>query len=432
MIKNSKSRRKFFSLGFSALSLTLLSKIFSLKRLNAKTKPKVVIIGMGVGGGTCLNYLYKLNELIEIIVIDKRRLIRTGAFSNLVIGNILDETEITFSMNHNKYKNVKFVYEGVKHVDYERKLIEISNDLKVSFDYLIMSPGINYKENVIEGYNPFKQKFLPHCWDGESNINKFKRKISELQRNPTIIISAPDYPYRCPPAPYERASLLANYFKKKGQSPKVIILDSKDSFTKKDNFLHEWKLNYKDSIEWIPRGSGGQVVFYDHHNSMVRNNEGESFKGDLIHIIPDQMAAKVISDSNLIDNGKDWCEVNPLSFEIVGKKDIYALGDSIDAGDMPKSAFSANSQAKVLSINLINKILERDYIEPVFLNTCYSFSREDRAFSISAWYRVNLLKDRIVSLGSKESDVLSTKDFRKTEADQAFGWYEKLMKDLYN
>ena len=121
-----------------------------------------------------------------------------------------------------------------------------------------------------------------------------------------------------------------------------------------------------------------------------------------------------------------------MSFEIVGKKDIYALGDSIDAGDMPKSAFSANSQAKVLSINLINKILERDYIEPVFLNTCYSFSREDRAFSISAWYRVNLLKDRIVSLGSKESDVLSTKDFRKTEADQAFGWYEKLMKDLYN
>ena len=123
--------------------------------------------------------------------------------------------------------------------------------------------------------------------------------------------------------------------------------------------------------------------------------------------------------------------MNPISFEVLGKKDIYALGDSIDAGDMPKSAFSANSQAKVLTINLINKILERDYIEPVFLNTCYSFSREDRAFSISAWYRLNSLKDRIISLGSVESDTLSTNDFRKTEAKHAYGWYETLVNQLY-
>ena len=431
MTNNNISRRKFFSLVFSALGLTVLSKIFYIQRLKAKTKPRVIILGMGVGGATCLNYIYKLNELIEIIVVDKNRLIRTGAFSNLVIGNILDESKITFGMNHNKYKNVKFIYTGVKYIDYERKYIETSNDLRISFDYLIMSPGIGFKEKIIEGYSPTKQKFLPHCWDGESKIIRFKSKLNELEKNPTIIISAPDYPYRCPPAPYERASLLANYFKRKGQRYKIIILDSKDSFTKKDNFMHEWKLNYGNSIEWIPRNLGGKVVFYDHKNSLVRNYEGETFKGDLIHIIPDQMASKVILESNIIDNGRDWCEVNPISFEVLGKKDIYALGDSIDAGDMPKSAFSANSQAKVLTINLINKILERDYIEPVFLNTCYSFSREDRAFSISAWYRLNSLKDRIISLGSVESDTLSTNDFRKTEAKHAYGWYETLVNQLY-
>ncbi len=431
MKKNSMSRRKFFSLAFSALGLTILSKIFSLKRLNAKTKPKVLILGMGVGGATCLNYIYKLNELIEIIVVEKKKLIRTGAFSNLVIGNILDESKITFGMNHNKYKNVKFIYEGVQYIDYQKKYVKTSNDLIISFDYLIISPGIGFKENIIEGYSPSKQKFLPHCWDGESKITRFKSKLNELRKNPTIIISAPDYPYRCPPAPYERASLLANYFKKKGQKPKIIILDSKDSFTKKDNFLYEWKLNYGDLIEWIPRNLGGKVVFYDYQNSLVKNYEGEIFKGDLIHIIPDQMAARVILESNIIDNGKDWCEVNPISFEVLGKKDVYALGDSIDAGDMPKSAFSANNQAKVLTINLINKILERDYIEPVFLNTCYSFSREDRAFSITAWYRLNSLKNRIVSLGSIESDTLSTKNFRKIEAEQAYGWYETLISQLY-
>ena len=121
MTNNNISRRKFFSLVFSALGLTVLSKIFYIQRLKAKTKPRVIILGMGVGGATCLNYIYKLNELIEIIVVDKNRLIRTGAFSNLVIGNILDESKITFGMNHNKYKKVKFIYTGVKYIDYERK-----------------------------------------------------------------------------------------------------------------------------------------------------------------------------------------------------------------------------------------------------------------------------------------------------------------------
>jgi len=137
MKKINISRRKLFSLFFSAIGITVLSKIFSQKRLNARTRPKVLILGMGVGGATCLNYMYKLNELIEIIVIEKSRLIRTGAFSNLVIGNILDETDITFGMNHNKYKNVKFIYEVVKYINYEKKFVQTSNDLRINFGSLI-------------------------------------------------------------------------------------------------------------------------------------------------------------------------------------------------------------------------------------------------------------------------------------------------------
>ena len=103
----------------------------------------------------------------------------------------------------------------------------------------------------------------------------------------------------------------------------------------------------------------------------------------------------------MLNEGKDWCQINPISFELDHFRDIYAVGDSIDAWAMPKSAFSANSQAKVLAINLINKILEKEYVDPVFLNTCYSFSKEDRAFSISAWYRLNVKKDKIISLASQ-------------------------------
>ena len=133
----------------------------------------------------------------------------------------------------------------------------------------------------------------------------------------------------------------------------------------------------------------------------------------------------------MLTEDKDWCQINPISFEVDRFKDIYAVGDSIDAWAMPKSAFSANSQAKILAINLINKILEKEYVDPVFLNTCYSFSNEDRAFSISAWYRLNVTKDKIISLGSSESDVNANNEDRKLEARHAIGWYETMVNDLF-
>ncbi len=431
MMKIKEDRRAFISDLIGSLTFLMLSKIFLFKRLNAKKRPRIIILGMGIGGSTCLSYLSKLSDLIEIIVIEKNKKIRTGPLSNLVIGDILDEDYIIFKVNEKKYKTVRFIYDHIKFIDSDNKNIILSDGVRLYFDFLILSPGIGYKENIINGYRTSDKNNIPHCWDGESNILNFKKRLSELEDNSQIIISAPDYPYRCPPAPYERASLIANYKKKKKKNVKILILDSKDSFTKQDNFFREWDLNCRDIIEWIPRSKGGRVIFYDQQNSLVKNDQGQTFKSDFIHIIPEQKAAKVISDSDLIERGEDWCEINPVSFELNGHKNIYAVGDSINAWSMPKSAFSANSQAKVLSINLINKILEKELIDPVFLNTCYSFSKEDRAFSISAWYRLNITKDRIISLGSSESNTNSDSLNRKLEAKHAFGWYETMVKDLF-
>ncbi len=431
MTKNNSSRRLFLSNLLSNLTFLFLSNAFYFKRLNAKTKPRIVILGMGIAGSTCLRYLYKLSEFIEIIVIEKNKKIRTGPFSNLVIANILKQDDISFEINEKKYKKVKFIYDDVKFVDEKKKIINISSGLSLKFDFLILSPGISYKEHVIEGYKANEKKIIPHCWDGDSNISDFKKHLSELEDNSVIIISSPDYPYRCPPAPYERASLIANYQKKLNKNIKILILDSKDSFTKQENFFKEWDHGFKNIIEWVPRSKGGRVVFFDPDRKLVKNDQGQIFKGDFIHIIPDQKAAKIFSDSRLLDEENDWCEINPISFEIIGHKDIYAVGDSINAWAMPKSAFSANSQAKVLAINLINKILEKKFIDPVFLNTCYSFSSENRAFSITAWYRLNINKDRIISLGSSESNTNSSNYDRKLEAQHAYGWYETMVKDLF-
>ena len=431
MVKDRFGRRKFISNIMTNLAFLFLANTFLLKRLNSKTRPKIVIVGLGIGGATCLQYLSKISNLVDIIVIEKQNEYQTGPLSNLVIGNILERKDICFKINKNKYKNVKFIFENVRRIDVEDKSVIFSKNLKVKFDFLILSPGISYKNDILQGYSVSDKKNIPHCWDGESNIIQFKKRLRDLENNSKIIITSPDYPYRCPPAPYERASLIANYQRKLNKKVKILILDSKNSFTKQENFFREWQISFRDEIEWIPRSKGGKVVFYDQKKNLVKNSDGQVFKGDFIHIIPEQKAANIFSDSDLLNDGKDWCEINPLSFEVNRFKDIYAVGDSIDAWAMPKSAFSANSQAKVLAINLINKILEKDYIDPVFLNTCYSFSKEDRAFSISAWYRLNITKDKIISLGSNESSVYANNNDRKLEAQHAFGWYETMVNDLF-
>ncbi len=165
-------------------------------------------------------------------------------------------------------------------------------------------------------------------------------------------------------------------------------------------------------------------------NNYVKTSNGSKFKANFINIIPNQKAADILARSEL-NGDKDWCDVNPMTFELNNFKDIFVVGDSIDAGDMPKSAFSANSQAKILAANLVNRIYEKEILNPVFLNTCYSFSSSKRAFSITSWYKLNKKKTKIVSLGSHTTKVDALSNRYLDETRQAYGWYENLVKTIY-
>jgi sulfide dehydrogenase [flavocytochrome c] flavoprotein subunit len=349
--------------------------------------------------------------------------------SNLVIADIIPYSYISHDYDLKKLKNIKFLKNSVKKINTFKKNLETEDSLKINYDYLILSPGINFKNDIV-GYNSEDGDIVPHCWNGTKDIFKFKKGLNDLGKKSTIIISAPDYPYRCPPAPYERASLLANFLYRKKKKFKIIILDSKDSFTKKEIFLNEWRNYHKGSIEWVSKSSGGKVVYFDKKENYVKTSNGSKIKADFINIIPNQKAAAIITKSEL-NVDKDWCDVNPMTFELKNFKDIFVIGDSIDAGDMPKSAFSANSQAKILATNLVNRIYEKDLLNPVFLNTCYSFSSSQRAFSITSWYKLNNKKTKIVSLGSSTTKVDALSHEYYDETRQAYGWYENLVKTIY-
>ncbi len=420
-----KKKRFFINSVFKWSLFLLLNQINFSRKISAKSRPKVVVLGAGFGGASCINYLSNFTDIIDLVVVDKNSWIKTCPFSNLVIGNLLNESNITFKPKFNS--NIKFVINELKFINAEKKKVFFVDDLSLDYDFLIISPGIGYKEKQIEGYSINDNKNIPHCWDGENKISYFKKSLDSLDNNCKVIISCPDYPYRCPPAPYERASMIAHFLKGKKNKFKILIFDSKNSFTKKNIFFNEWKKVYGDSIEWISREKGGLIRRFE--KKMVINSDGEKINGNFIHIIPEQKAGKIIFDSKLCDD--DWCKINPQTFQLLKFKDIYVVGDSIDAGDMPKSAFSAESQAKILSLNLINRILQKAYLNPVFLNTCYSFSSHGRAFSITSWYKLNAKKDKIISLGSSQSTEDGLVDERMRESKEAFGWYESITKNLY-
>ena len=418
-----KNKRRFLkSVGLGFLSLPFL------KGVRANYKPKVVILGGGFGGGTCLRYFESFSEEIEIILIEKNKYYYTCPFSNYVLGGFR-------SINQNKFQyklidrtRMKIVYDEVKFIDSEKKKLELKNNDYIKYDWLILSPGISFKTNQIDGYNPNTNLEHPHGWSGKQ-ADIISKKINSLENNSKIIISAPEYPYRCPPAPYERASLIAHNLKKKGLKFKIIILDNKDSFTKKELFFEAWKELYSDNIEWVSKKNGGKIVKLDSKKKFVITESGEKISGDLINIIPEQRASNIFFKSNLIKD--DWCEVNPTTFELKNNKSIHVVGDSINAWDMPKSAFSANSQGKACSENIINLILEKKVSNPVFLNTCYSLASPNYGFSVTSWYRVNSSNTKIVSLGSKQTSLGLSNSKKNEEALQSLGWYKHITSDLF-
>tara|TARA_B100000886_G_scaffold320515_1_gene262032 strand:+ start:986 stop:2269 length:1284 start_codon:yes stop_codon:yes gene_type:complete len=425
-----KNRREFIKQVTRTLQSLLFFKVLNFKKVHSKAKPKVVVVGGGIGGASCLKYLREFSEYVNLSVIEKKKEIQTCPYSNLVIAGERNLSDITFTPVWFNSSEINYIKSTVNKIDSNRKRIYLENKEKIDYDYLILSPGVSFKNNLINKNAEEYKCFIPHNWDGNKNLIEFKQKLNDLNNNSVIIISAPDYPYRCPPAPYERASLIAYYLLKNKKKNKIFILDSKDSFTKKELFIKEWKINYKNQIEWIGKSDGGKVNEIDLSTQTIKTETGLTFKGDLIHVIPDQYASKIFKKNDLINT--DWCQVNPVDFELKGHKNIYVLGDSIDAWDMPKSAFSANSQAKVLVANLISRIFEKEYVDPIFLNTCYSFSAPKRAFSISSWYRLNSKKDRIVSLGSGKSDIEASSKLRMDESVQADAWYESLTSELYS
>jgi sulfide dehydrogenase [flavocytochrome c] flavoprotein subunit len=429
------SRRNFLkaSAGVSALGL------FGFPMLSFGAAAKVVVIGGGSGGATAARYLRRYDPSIEVTLIERNETYYTCYMSNEVLAGERTLEQISFGYDGLRKAGVNVVIDEVTKIDSAGKKVTTSKG-EFSYDKLIVSPGTDLKWDAIEGYTEEASKEIPHAWKAGEQTKLLRQQLEAMNDGGVVVITAPANPFRCPPGPYERASLIAQYLKEKKPKSKLIILDAKPSFAKQELFIEGWKKLYgygtdNSIIAWKGLEDQANVTKVDAKTRTVTTEFGDTVKADVLNIIPAQKAGKLAADNGLTAES-GWCPVDPRTFESSLHKDIYVIGDSCIAGAMPKSAYSANSQAKTAAAAIVTSLRSMEMPEPSHINTCYSLVGRNYGISVAAVYQVGKDdKDKPAIVAVKDSGGVSAKDaddgVRSAEAAYAQGWYKNITQEMF-
>jgi sulfide dehydrogenase [flavocytochrome c] flavoprotein subunit len=399
----------------------------------AKTKSRVVVIGGGYGGATCAKYIRKMAPGIDVTLVEQNKQFVTCPFSNTVIGGLKSIKDITHSYdNLKKRHSVNVIHDMATDIDAAKKTVKLKGGKVLRYDKLVVSPGIEFIWNKIKGYDQAASEIFPHAWKAGPQTLLLRRQLESMKDGGTAVIVAPANPYRCPPGPYERASLMANYFKTSGKTKsKIIILDAKDKFSKQSLFVNGWEKLYPGMIEWVSKSAGGTVVRADTKGKLVENNNGFTYEADVINVIPPHRAGTIAQRAGLADKS-GWCPVNQRTFESKIHKDVHVIGDSALAGKMPKSAYAAGSEGKVCASAVVAELGGLNMPEPSYVNTCYSFVGPEYGISVAAVYRITKKGITPVKGAGGGSPKKVDDTFRNMEAVYAQGWYDSTVSDMFD
>lgn len=409
-------------------TLATLSAFAALPVLGAtKSSRRVVIIGGGFGGATAARYLRQLDASLNITLIEPKTHYWACPLSNLVIGGLREMSQQRFS--YQGLTNIDVVHDFATDIDPIQKTVLTRGGGRYTYDYLIMSPGIDLRWNVLDGYDEGAAERMPHAWKAGSQTELLSRQLRAMPDGGTVAISTPDGPYRCPPGPYERASMVAHYLKTHKPKSKLIILDARDTFSKQALFQEAWATHYSDIIEWRGRSDDGRVIGVSPKTGELRT-DFETHVPDVANVIPPQKAAMIATRAGLTD-GSGWCPIDGVSFESTQQKDIYVIGDAAIANPMPKSGFSAALQGKVVAIQILRRLSGLPARSSVLTNTCYSYVAPQSAVSITGVYEN---KDGGLSAipGAGGTSPLKASDaVRRSESDQAVTWFNNALKEAF-
>jgi NADPH-dependent 2,4-dienoyl-CoA reductase/sulfur reductase-like enzyme len=419
------NRRLFIGAGAAAAAGTLYAPA-----LLAQAKPRVVVIGGGAGGATAAKYIAKdSNGAIAVTLVEENVNYQTCFHSNLFLGGFRDYASIQHGYGGLPKHGVEVVRARATMIDRDKKEVVLGNGRRLSYDRLVVSPGIDLKYDSVPGWSKAAEEVMPHAWKPGAQTRLLRRRLDAVPNGGNIVMIAPPNPFRCPPGPYERVSMMAHALKKAGKTrSKIFVIDPKETFSKQGLFQEGWERHYGGMVEWIgPKVHDGIKSVDPKTNTVVTGFETYR-NAALVNVIPAQSAGQIAIDAKLT-NASGYCPINPETMQSALDKNVYVLGDASIAGDMPKSAFSANSQAKVAAMMIRGELTGSRTFPARYANTCWSLIETDDAVKVGGTFEA---KDgKIASVTPFISKTGEPADLRKQTQAENMGWYAGITEDIF-
>jgi sulfide dehydrogenase [flavocytochrome c] flavoprotein chain len=389
---------------------------------------RVVVIGGGFAGASCARALKALDARINVTLVEASRTFTACPFSNLVIAGMRELTAQQFGYDKVAAAGVTMAFSAASAVDPQAKSVTLADGNRLAYDRLVLAPGIDIRWDGLPGYDEAAANVMPHAWKAGEQTTLLRRQLESMEDGGLVVMSAPANPFRCPPGPYERASLIAYYLQTKKPKSKLILLDAKDAFSKQRLFQNAWKELYPN-LEWVSLSSGGKVTSVEPASKTVVTDFSRH-QAAVANIIPPQKAARVADLAQVADRS-GWCPVDAMTFESKQQPNIHVIGDAAIMGAMPKSAFSANAQAKVCAAAIAKLLAGEKPVEPRLINTCYSVVAPDYGITVAGVYRP---KDGVLSDiegAGGVSPIDAPAATRAAEASFADGWFKTITTEVF-
>jgi len=424
MTAHRTSRRDFLKTAVVGASAAVLP----LPAIAQGAGGRVVVVGGGFGGATCARFIRRIDPRIAVTLVEASPTFTACPFSNLVIVGLRDLKAQEFGYDKLAADQVTVRISPATAIDAQGRNVTLGNGASLPYDRLVLSPGIDIRWDGLPGYTEAAAERMPHAWKAGEQTLLLRRQLEAMEDGGTVVISAPANPFRCPPGPYERASLIAYYLKTKKPKSKLIVLDAKDAFSKQGLFQGAWKALYPN-LEWVSLSSGGKVTSVD-AGAMTLVTDFARHKADVANVIPPQKAGRIAEIAGAADR-TGWCPIDPATFESKLQPNIHVIGDASIAGAMPKSAFTANAQAKVCAAAVAKLIAGGKPDDPRLINTCYSLVAPDYGISVAGVYRPadGQLKD--VEGSGGVSPINAPASTRAAEATFANGWFSTITQEVF-
>ncbi|MGI9347434.1 MAG: FCSD flavin-binding domain-containing protein [Gammaproteobacteria bacterium] len=404
----------------------LLTAAFPSIRPRASARG-VVVVGGGFGGATAANYLRRFSPQTPVTLIEKNAVYYTCPLSNFVVANIMGMRALQRDYRALAAAGVRIIHASAQRVGGGQVMLK--DGATVPYARALVAPGIDFLPDAMPGYSAADAGRIPHAWRAGAQTQILRRQLLAMPDGGVVVIIPPDNPYRCPPAPYERVSLIAHYLRRHKPKSKILILDSKENFSTQTLFVNGWEKLYRGMIEWRSAEAGGLVESLDLDQMRIETEFGEE-KGEVINYIPPQQAGRVARESGLTDDS-GWCPIDAITFESAQVRGVHVIGDAARAAKMPKSAFAANNQGKAAAAAMVALMRGESAAAVPLVNACYSFIAPDYAVSVAGVYRGEGQRMLPVANAGGVSPADVSAAFRRQESKQAYQAHQAIIADSF-